>query len=173
MEMGGWIKLHRCMLDNPVVTKDSDHLAVWVWLLLNVTHSGVDVMFKGKRIKLKPGQMTTGRKVIASELQISESKVRRILDCFESEHQIDQQMSNKCRLISILNWDKYQISDQQIDQQVTNNRPTSDQQVTTKQECKNKKNVKNERYYSGYSRDEWESLPLEERINISIGKETK
>ena len=35
----GWIKLHRKTLDNPIVMKDTDHLAVWMWLLLNATHS--------------------------------------------------------------------------------------------------------------------------------------
>lgn len=52
--MDGWIKLHRKLLDNPVVTKDSDHLAVWIYLLLNATHREVDVLFGGKRITLKP-----------------------------------------------------------------------------------------------------------------------
>ena len=32
--MEGWIKLHRKMLDNPIVCKDSDYLAVWIYLLL-------------------------------------------------------------------------------------------------------------------------------------------
>ena len=37
----GWIKLHRELLDNPVVTKDNDYLAVWIYLLLEATHSEV------------------------------------------------------------------------------------------------------------------------------------
>ena len=55
MNEQGWIKLHRKMLDNPVVWKDSDHLAVWIYLLLNATHKDMDVLFKNKRITLKPG----------------------------------------------------------------------------------------------------------------------
>ena len=138
----GWIKLHRKLLDNPVVMKDSDHLAVWIYLLLNASHTEYPVLFGGKKISLKAGQLITGRKSIASTLGISESKVRRILDLFEIDQQIDRQRSNKNSLVSILNWDKYQIFDQQIDQQVTNKRPTTDQQVTTNKNNKNIKNIK-------------------------------
>lgn len=136
----GWIKLHRKMLDNPVVWKDSDHLAVWIYLLLNATHKDMDVLFRSKRITLKPGQLITGRKSIASQLSISDSKVKRVLLAFESDQQIDRQRSNQNSLITILNWCEYQQTDQQNDQQVTSKRPASDQQVTTN---KNIKNIKN------------------------------
>lgn len=141
--MEGWIKLHRCLLNNPVVMKDSDHIAVWVYLLLEATHKDIQKLFKGEKITLKPGQLITGRIVISDTLKISESKVRRILNEFESDHQIDRQRSNKNSLITILNWELYQSADQQDDQQVTNKRPTSDQQVTTLQEYKNNKNNNN------------------------------
>lgn len=136
----GWIKLHRKMLDNPVVWKDSDHLAVWIYLLLNATHKDMDVLFKSKRITLKPGQLITGRKSIAKKLDISESKVHRVLKMLEIEQQIEQQTSNKNRLIAIVGWNEYQSCEQQIEQQVNNNRTTSEQQVNTN---KNIKNIKN------------------------------
>lgn len=139
----GYIKLYRQILDNPVVCKDSDHFAVWVYLLLNATHDNIDMLFNGKRITLKPGQLITGRKSISSKLNIDESKVRRIINLFKIDQQIDQQTSNKNSLITILKWSSYQNNDQQNEQQVTNNRPTSDQQVTTNKNDKNVKNDKN------------------------------
>jgi hypothetical protein len=141
----GYIKLYRQILDNPVVCKDSDHFAVWVYLLLNATHDSIDMLFNGKRITLQPGQLITGRKSIATKLNIDESKVRRIVNSFKIDQQIDQQKSNKNSLITILKWSSYQNSDQQNDQQVTNNRPTSDQQVTTNKNVKNVKNDKNDK----------------------------
>lgn len=144
--MNGYIKLHRSLLDNPVVMKDSDHLAVWTYLLLQAAYSdGVSVMFAGRRMKLKPGEFTTGRKRIASELQISESKVQRILKLFESEQQIEQRTDRQCRLISIVNWNKYQQSEQRNEQRVNNDRTTSEQRVNTKEERKKGKNVNNEK----------------------------
>ena len=131
----GYIKLYRSILDNPVVFKDSDHFAVWCYLLLMATHNGCDVMFGGERIHLDPGQLTTGRKTIAQKTRVNESKVQRILKSFENEQQIEQRTDRQCRLISILNWNKYQMSEQR-----------NGQRVNTKQECNNKKNDKNDSY---------------------------
>ena len=110
----GWIKLHRKLLDNPVTMKDTDHLAVWIYLLLNASHNEHPALFKGEKIILKPGQLITGRKSIALALHIDESKVERILKCLKSEQQIEQQVNNK--------------------------RTTSEQQVNTNKNIKNDKN---------------------------------
>lgn len=136
----GWIKLHRKLLDNPVTMKDTDHLAVWIYLLLNASHNEHPALFKGEKITLKPGQLITGRKSIALALHIDESKVERILKSLKSEQQIEQQTSSKNRLISITNWEFYQQSEQQNEQQVNNKRTTSEQQVNTNKNIKNDKN---------------------------------
>lgn len=140
--MEGWIKIHRKILENPIICKDSDYLAVWIYLLLNATHREIPALFKGKKIILQKGQLITGRKSMANQLKISESKIYRIINDFKSEHQIEQQTSNKNSVITILNWNKYQQIEQQNEQQMNNKRTTDEQQVNTN---KNVKNVKNER----------------------------
>lgn len=138
--MEGWIKLYRKLLDNPIITKDSDYLSVWIYLLLNATHKEYDTLFKGQRITLQKGQLITGRKIIAKKLKVDESKVQRILKSLENEQQIEQQNGNQNRLITILSWDKYQQDEQQIEQRLNNDCTTSEQQVNTN---KNEKNIKN------------------------------
>ena len=118
----GWIKLHRKMLNNPVVMKDADHLALWVYLLLKATRVVHNSIFDGKNVQLKPGQLIIGRRVISHDTGIHESKVQRILKTFESEHLFKQQTSSKSRLISISKWSEYQISEQVFEQQVNNKR---------------------------------------------------
>jgi len=118
----GWIKLHRKTLDNPIVMKDTDYFAVWMWLLLNATHSDHDTIYEGERLTLKAGQFITGRKIISKELKINESKIQRILKTFEIEQQIEQQTNPRCRLISILRWSDYQLDEQQSEQQLNNKR---------------------------------------------------
>ena len=142
----GYIKLYRDILDNPVVCKDPEYFTVWCYLLLMATHSGRDVIFNGERIRLKAGQLTTGRKMIANKTKVSESKVQRILKTFEIEHQIEQVSDHKCRLVSIVNWDRYQKSEQVNEQQVNIYRTGSEQVLNTKQECKNEKKEKNDSY---------------------------
>ena len=143
--MEGWIKIHRKILENPIICKDSDYLAVWIYLLLNATHKEIPALFKGKKIILQKGQLITGRKSMASQLKISESKIFRIINDYKSEQQIEQQTSNKNSLITILNWDKYQQIEQQNEQQMNNKRTTNEQQMNTNKNVKNDKNVKNGR----------------------------
>ena len=170
MNDNGWIKLHRKVLDNPVVMKDADHLAVWVYLLLNATHKDIPALFGGKKITLKPGQLITGRKSIAKHLHVNESKVRRVLDDFESDQQIDRQRGNKSSVITVLCWDKYQITDQQNSQQMTSNWPTTDQQVTTNKNIKNIKNKRNNGFSDSRLYD-YEALESKLTVVKSIGEQ--
>lgn len=143
--MEGWIKIHRKILENPIICKDSDYLAVWIYLLLNATHKEIPALFKGKKITLQKGQLITGRKSMSNQLKISESKIYRIINDFKSEQQIEQQTSNQNSLITVLNWDKYQQIEQQNEQPMNNERTTDEQRVNTN---KNVKNDKNERIYN-------------------------
>ena len=171
----GWLKLHRRVLDNPICCKDGDHLAVWIYLLCEATHRPRDKLFDGKRITLQPGQLITGRKVIAAALSISESKVKRILQAFESDQQIDRQRGAKGSLISVLSWDNYQGSDQQSDQQVTSKRPASDQQVTTLQEYKEGKEYQenNESDFISEFNIIWGSYPRKQGRKSALAAYTK
>ena len=142
-ESSGWVKLYRQTLDNPVVCKDTETFAVWCYLLLMAAHKQRKVLFNNGVVELDEGQLITGRKAISEKFYISESKVQRILKLLESEHQIEQQTSSKNRLISIVNWHKYQSSEHQIEQQVNNERTTSEQQVNTNKNVR----MQEESYY--------------------------
>lgn len=145
----GFLKLYRQTLENPTVMKDADHLAIWMWLLMNAKFAPVDTNFNGKRITLQPGQFITGRKEISKTLGVSESKVQRVLKCYESEHMIEQQTNRQGRLITIVSWDKFQVGEQQKEQQVNNNRTTSEQRVNTIKRNKEYKELKNNHHSSG------------------------
>lgn len=135
--MEGWIKIHRKILDNPIICKDSDHLSIWLYLLLNATHQEIPAVFKGEKIILKSGQLITGRKSMSEKLGISESKIYRVINEYKNEQQIEQQTSNKNSLITILNWNKYQHAEQQNEQQMNNQRTTSEQPVNTNKNVNN------------------------------------
>lgn len=136
--MEGWIKVYRKLSEKAFYKKDSEKVHLWIHLLIKATHDGREEMLGGKPIFCKAGQFTTGRNQLVKETGINRSKVERILDYFENiEHQIEQQKTNTNRLISINNWNEYQNNEQQSEQQVSNDRATSEQQVSTLQECKN------------------------------------
>jgi len=140
----GYIKIWRKFADNPRFN-DPQYLAVWIWLLLLATHKPIEKVFKGKTITLQPGQLITGRTFLSQKTGVNRSKIERILQTMKIEHQIEQQTSNKNRLISICNWKLYQQNEHQFEQQVSNNRATSEQQVSTYKNDKNDKNDKNKK----------------------------
>lgn len=143
--MDGWIKSYRSVMDNPIVCKDADHYAVWGYIMHYAAHAASDSVFNGRRITLQPGQLITGRQQIARKFKISESKVYRVLKSFKIEQQIEQQTSNVCSLISVVNWDKYQSTEQQDEQQLNNDRTATEQQVNTIQEDKKIRTNKKEK----------------------------
>lgn len=179
--MKGYLKLHRQMLDNPVVYKDAEHLAIWIDLLIHAQFHECEAVFAGEKITLQPGQLITGRRKISERLAVTESKVQRILKCFESEHQIEQQMSNKSRLITIVSWDKYQYVEQQDEQQMNNKRTTTEQQLNSKvntiQEVyKNNKNIRNKELLLLSSKERTDvgepfRDPITGRIRFNTGRE--
>ena len=144
--MDGWIKLHRKMLDNPVVCKDADYVAIWVHILLSATHEDYETWFNGKTVTLHAGQVVLGRQVLSQKYRVSESKVQRILSCLESEQLIEQQTTRHGRLISVVKWERYQKTEQQNEQQLNNKRTTTEQQLNTKQEQKNKRTKEKDIY---------------------------
>ena len=163
MNDNGWIKLHRKIWNNPIVTKDADHLAVWIYLLTHANHKDKDALFGTKRITVHPGQLITGRLKIAENTGVSSSKVYRILKLFKSEQQIEQQ-SNSCHsLITIVRWNEYQQSEQQTEQQLNNEWTTSEQRVNTN------KNIKNERMKEKDDESEW----LSDRLSSTDWKKLR
>ena len=139
----GYVKIYRKLLSNPIVMKDCEHLAIWVYLLLHATHKEMNVIFNGKKIMLKSGQLITGARAIANDLEINKDKVQRVLNEFKTDTQIDTLASPKGRLITILNWEKYQNCDTHTDTQLIHNCDTTDTQVIHNNNDKNVNNVRN------------------------------
>jgi hypothetical protein len=139
--MAGWIKLHRSILDKGWIKKP-EYVQLWVVLLLMASHDDREYFWNGKTIILKSGQLITGRKALSEKTGINENKIERILKCFKSEQQIEQQTTSSSRLISILNWDKFQQSEQPFEQRVNNDRTTSEQRVNTNKELKKDNNLR-------------------------------
>lgn len=113
--MVGYVKWHREFMNHPVIAKDPEHIAVWLYLLSNAAHAGYEVRFKGENIMLKPGQLITGSTTIAKKMKIDLNKVRRIISNFKEAELIDRKISNKNSLITIIEWGKFQGGDTQND----------------------------------------------------------
>ena len=124
----GFIKLHRSILDWEWY-KDETTKNVFLHLLLNANWE--DSRFQGHEVPA--GSLVTGRKELAESLGISEQSIRTALNHLKSTNEITIKSTNKFSIVTIVNWEKYQCRDfetnqqinQQSNQQLTNNQPTT------------------------------------------------
>jgi hypothetical protein len=130
----GWISLHRKLLSNPIAG-NPESFALWVRLLLMASHTDTDILVGRQSVHLKRGQLVTGRKILSELTGIPESNVEYNIKLYERLGQIQQQTTNKYRIITIINYDSYQE---------TNSRKTADgQQMDTNNKNNNVNNVNN------------------------------
>jgi len=120
-----FIKLNRKIVEWEWFT-DGNTLKLWIYLLVNAQYK--DTKYKG--IEVKRGQILTGRKKLAECLGMSERQIRTCLQHLEKTKELTIKSTNRFSLITIVKYDFYQSgddeSDQELDQQPTNNRPTTD-----------------------------------------------
>ena len=92
--------------------------AMGIWLLILVKANWKDGFFQGEPIPR--GSFATSLPNLAMEIGLSESTVRRWLKRFEEDGQIEQKVTNRYRVIKVLNYAKYQdIPDDRVNSQMT------------------------------------------------------
>lgn len=147
--MEPWIKLYRKFKEwewygDVIVT------AVFIHLLISANWKPK----KWQGLTIDTGELITSIATLSKELNISVRQTRTALDKLQACHAIDKQTTNKYTLIKVLNYSKYQstedFGDKHIDNQATNERQTNDKQTTTTKELKNNRNIDiyNYIYYS-------------------------
>ena len=169
-----FIKLDKKIVDWGWFT-DGNMLKVWLYLLVNAQYKPTE--FKG--IKLERGQILIGRKKLAEKLGMTEQSVRTCINRLKSTNEITIKSTNKYSLITIVKYAFYQDGgdiinqqiNQQTNQQLTNNQPTTNHSKRNK-EYKNIRNIYNT--LPEYDYENNVSLSAEEEIELLklMGKET-
>lgn len=144
----GWIKLHRELLDKSIWTCSTPaQKVILITLLMMANHEGREWEFKGRRIKLQPGQFITSLPSIAKLAGdgVSIRNVRTALKRFEEYEFLTDESTVNGRLITICNWERYQRGieegDRLTDRQVTDRWQTGDRRVTANNNNKKDNNI--------------------------------
>ena len=139
----GWIKLHR-KLQKWEWYQDSIAVHLFLHLLLSANHE--DKQWQG--VEVRRGQLITGRNSLSADTGITPQSIRTYLNKLKSTNEITTQSTNKYTIITISNYESYQIKEDKTNQQVnqqTNQQLTINQPATNhKQEYKELKNDKKE-----------------------------
>lgn len=142
--MNGWIKIHRKLI-NWEWYADSKMVHLFLHFLLSANH--VDGNYRG--IPIKRGQLITGLNKITEATGISAQSIRTCINRLKSTNEIQVQSTNKYSIITICNYDDYQLNDfdanKQTTSKLTNEQQTNNKQSTTNNNTNNNKNEENKK----------------------------
>lgn len=140
----GFVKLPRNIVSWRWYT-DANVLRLYIHLMIKANFADAD----WKNETIKKGQVVTGRKKLAEELEMSENSVRGALEKLKASGDISIKSTNKYSVITLLKWDETAENSNFF----TNNPPTNHHQSTNKPpQYNNKKNENNEKNYGARGR---------------------
>ena len=137
---GGWIKLHRELLDKSIWQESTaEQKAILITLLSMANYEPNKWEFQGEQYELQAGQLITSLPSIAekSGKGISIQNVRTALKRFEKLGFLTDKSTNKNRLITIANWGFYQGCEDEPTGNLTGNQ----QATNSYKEIKNKRSI--------------------------------
>ena len=119
---GGFIVLHRKILDWEWYA-DTNTFRLFVHLLLSAYFE--DKSFRG--IEIKRGQIVTSLSSLAKKTQLTIQQTRTALEHLQSTGEITNESTSQYRIITIVNYDKYQDRNKRSNKQITNDQQTDQQ----------------------------------------------
>ena len=111
MQLNGFIKIHRKLIQ-------------WGWYQDNVV-KGVFLHFlltarfdKGEwqGRDILPGQVIVGTEQLAKDLGFTRQQIRTAINKLKSTNEITTETTNKFTIVTLVNWEEYQIGEEKINQ---------------------------------------------------------
>lgn len=129
---GNWFKLYRGILDNTAWAQGSNiQRVLMITLLAKAWWKPGKYIWAGRVVHMQPGQLITTITELTELCNASIQTVRTALSNLEATGFLTCKSTNKGRLISIVNWAKYQQDRQETNRQDSNS-STGQQQATHK-----------------------------------------
>lgn len=110
--MGGFVLVHRDLIGNPKFRGKDDEYAA-IWLVVHAAWRLKTVRIARHSVKLRRGQCAYAQSYLAKAWEVSKSTAGRILKHLEKTGFLETQDGTGCTLITICNYDKYQINTEQ------------------------------------------------------------
>lgn len=187
MVNGGWVKLYRELKSKSIWQLSSPpQKVVLITILLLANHEENNWEWNGEQYVCKPGQLITSLNSLVRECGegVTIRNVRTALDRFEKLGFLTNVSTKTGRLITVVNWEKYQgggyVADKDSDKDLTKSRQRPDKDLTTNKNDKEYKNDKEEKNKNTLSADvqsvseKWRSLGLKKQIrSITPAREKK
>lgn len=131
---GGWIKLHRSIIDHWIF-EDAIKLKWWIYLLAVVNHEPKKVLIKNTLVDCDRGQTVRSLESLALKWLVTKKTVKTFLDLLQRDNMIVLENIKISTRITICNYDSYQDTVNATDTPSKRDLPIN----------KNEKNDKNEK----------------------------
>lgn len=109
--MEGWISLYRKLQEHWIWQSEEpyDKRSAWIDLLLSANHKNQKIKIDGKIIEIERGQKITSIAKLSERWKWSRHKVSNFLSQLEQDSMLVTIRDNKKTLISITNYNNFQI----------------------------------------------------------------
>ena len=111
MDHKGWIMVHRKIQDCWIWEGEEpfDMRSAWIDLLMMVNHEDKKLFFNGEVEVIRKGQRITSVRTLAERWHWSKNRVLKFLRLLESDRMIKRDSDNHRTLLTIVNYDTYQL----------------------------------------------------------------
>ena len=157
----GYIRLHRQIQDCWIWDSDEKHnrRSAWIDLLLLANHSDKKIPFNDQVITIKRGQLLTSIRKLADRWHWSKSTVVTFLKLLENDSMILRDSDNNRTLLTIVNYEVYQIAEtpNETPTSTPSGTPTSTVAETNNNDKECKKNEQD--IYIAHFEETWKIYP--------------
>ena len=172
MMKNGWIKAFRPTSDDELYYDEPfTKWQAWMDLLFMAAYKDTSITVRGIRVTVLRGQSMISERQLTERWRWSREKVRRFIRLLVDLQRISPQKTNVTTLISIVNYDTYQINEtiDQTTDQSTNE--TTEEEVKEEQQKKkrNSKRVSKKEGFTVPTREEVEKYVDQIGSHIDIG----
>lgn len=107
--MDGWVKIHRKIKDN-WIWDNPDYLKAWLDLIFRANFEEKKILFDGEIKEIQCGQFITSIRKLAEAWNWSNGRVLKFLRLLEDDGMIKRDSNSKRTLLTIENYEFYQVS---------------------------------------------------------------
>jgi len=137
----GWFSIQRSLLSSPLwLSEEFTRAQAWIDLIGLANHTEGFIRVREARVTILRGQLGWSQVALGHRWDWTRNKVRSFLNELEKDGKIEQQNNSLTTIISIVNYDHYQKTEQREDIETT----TEQHQPDTNNKKNKENNLKNE-----------------------------
>ena len=158
--MNGFVRLHRSVYQHAAF-RDFSEASAFIWLFAHAAWRPTAVRYKDRVIKLQRGQLAISIRDLARKLETDTGVVRRFVERLKNQHMIRTANDTGVTVITICNYDKFQVligADDTPNDTPNDTAPTQHRHSTDTQNNKEKKEKKEKKRDDDAREDDPESI---------------